>query len=98
MMQYSSAQLWSVLECCWIARLAFNVISSDATLRTRVGPEDSRSPLLQTGQPYRTVDDFAYGAVICLACQQAHDCMSTGYNKHHGVSEVTEASRITLSK
>lgn len=33
--------------------------SSDAALQMKVGTEDFRSPLWQTGQPYREVDDLA---------------------------------------
>ena len=33
--------------------------SSDATLQMKVGTEDFQSPLWQTGQPYREVDDLA---------------------------------------
>ncbi len=33
--------------------------TSDATLRSRVGTEDFRSPLWQTGKQYKAVDDLA---------------------------------------
>lgn len=33
--------------------------SSDATLQSRAGTEDFRSPLWQTGEQYRIVDDLA---------------------------------------
>ena len=41
--------------------------SSDATLQSRVGTEDFRSPLWQEGQQYKAVDDVA-SLVLSFAC------------------------------
>ena len=52
------------------------ISSSEATLCSKVGTDDFRSPLWQAGEPYGTLDDLAsfllsFAWLLCT-CEQSH--------------------------